>query len=250
MPREPPELIGEDVTFGSPKPGVRRPRRVDKDRKQSLPGGDGKQPRRSRTTPLDEVEARAISIVKRYATQAGASVGDVQSQNRGWDLEFAFPRWAVASSGGQGHERRWASDPHARRALRRSRKRRVSADLGRELGQPVEGIPSSLYAVRPTPSRGPPRTHVLGGRRLERVAVRRDPCPQSGAGFRQRSDPDRRLHDVSDVNDAALTLRGSLAATTLAQYVRLESCERYLWYRLHAKETRELFREYRVTGSH
>ena len=52
---------------------------------------------------------------------------------------------------------------------------------------------------------------------------------------------------MSDVNDAALTLRGSLAATTLAQYVRLESCERYLWYRLHAKETRELFREYRVT---
>jgi hypothetical protein len=38
-----------------------------------------------------------------------------------------------------------------------------------------------------------------------------------------------------------------LAATTLAQYVRLESCERYLWYRLHANETRELFREYRVT---
>ena len=38
-----------------------------------------------------------------------------------------------------------------------------------------------------------------------------------------------------------------LAATTLAQYVRLESCERYLWYRLHPKETRELFREYRVT---
>lgn len=39
----------------------------------------------------------------------------------------------------------------------------------------------------------------------------------------------------------------SLAATTLAQYVRLESCERYLWYRLHAKETRALFREHRVT---
>ena len=38
--------------------------------------------------------------------------------------------------------------------------------------------------------------------------------------------------------------RGSLDATTLAQYVRLESCERYLWYRLHPKETRELFRDY------
>ncbi|HXF97938.1 MAG TPA: AAA domain-containing protein [Gaiellaceae bacterium] len=39
----------------------------------------------------------------------------------------------------------------------------------------------------------------------------------------------------------------TLAATTLAQFVRLESCERYLWYRLHAKETRDLFRRYRVT---
>lgn len=39
----------------------------------------------------------------------------------------------------------------------------------------------------------------------------------------------------------------SLAATTLAQFVRLESCERYLWYRLHPEETRRLFREYRVT---
>jgi hypothetical protein len=39
----------------------------------------------------------------------------------------------------------------------------------------------------------------------------------------------------------------SLAATTLAQFVRLESCERYLWYRLHQSETRELFREFRVT---
>ena len=38
-----------------------------------------------------------------------------------------------------------------------------------------------------------------------------------------------------------------LAATTLAQYVRLESCDRYLWYRLHPKETRDLFRTYRVT---
>src|SRR5713101_284969 len=38
-----------------------------------------------------------------------------------------------------------------------------------------------------------------------------------------------------------------LAATTLAQYVRLESCERYLWYRLHSKQTRELFREWRLT---
>ena len=37
-----------------------------------------------------------------------------------------------------------------------------------------------------------------------------------------------------------------LAATTLAEYVRLESCERYLWNRLHAKET-ELFRTDRVT---
>jgi hypothetical protein len=40
---------------------------------------------------------------------------------------------------------------------------------------------------------------------------------------------------------------GSLSATTLAQYVRLESCDRYLWYRLHPKEARELFKEYRVT---
>lgn len=39
----------------------------------------------------------------------------------------------------------------------------------------------------------------------------------------------------------------SLSATTLAQYVRLESCERYLWYRLHPKATRELFRLFRVT---
>src|SRR5262245_6835876 len=38
-----------------------------------------------------------------------------------------------------------------------------------------------------------------------------------------------------------------LAATTLAQYVRLESCDRYLWYRLHPNETAELFRAYRVT---
>jgi hypothetical protein len=39
----------------------------------------------------------------------------------------------------------------------------------------------------------------------------------------------------------------SLSATTLAQYVRLESCDRYLWYRLHPKETRELFRSFRLT---
>src|SRR5690242_11376894 len=39
----------------------------------------------------------------------------------------------------------------------------------------------------------------------------------------------------------------SLSATTLAQYVRLESCERYLWYRLHPHETGDLFRTYRVT---
>jgi hypothetical protein len=39
----------------------------------------------------------------------------------------------------------------------------------------------------------------------------------------------------------------SLSATTLAQYVRLESCERYLWYRQHPGETRDLFRTYRVT---
>lgn len=39
----------------------------------------------------------------------------------------------------------------------------------------------------------------------------------------------------------------SLAATTLAQFVRLESCERYLWYRLHSEETRQLFRDYGVT---
>jgi hypothetical protein len=52
------------------------------------------------------------------------------------------------------------------------------------------------------------------------------------------------MRDMENVSD-----RGSpsLAATTLAQNVRLESCERYLWYRLHAKETRELFKEYRVT---
>jgi hypothetical protein len=43
------------------------------------------------------------------------------------------------------------------------------------------------------------------------------------------------------------TTTTSLAATTLAQYVRLESCDRYLWYRLHPKETRDLFRAYRVT---
>src|SRR2546421_8731156 len=38
-----------------------------------------------------------------------------------------------------------------------------------------------------------------------------------------------------------------LSATTLAQYVRLESCDRYLWYRLHPDETRDLFRTWRVT---
>src|SRR4051794_38743876 len=38
-----------------------------------------------------------------------------------------------------------------------------------------------------------------------------------------------------------------LSATTLAQYVRLESCERYLWYRLHPTETRELFRGWKLT---
>src|SRR5262249_34358442 len=37
------------------------------------------------------------------------------------------------------------------------------------------------------------------------------------------------------------------SATALAQYVRLDSCERYLWYRLHPKETAALFREFRVT---
>src|SRR5262245_6201038 len=39
----------------------------------------------------------------------------------------------------------------------------------------------------------------------------------------------------------------ALSATTLAQYVRLESCERYLWYRLHPGETNDLFREFRAT---
>jgi Cdc6-like AAA superfamily ATPase len=39
----------------------------------------------------------------------------------------------------------------------------------------------------------------------------------------------------------------ALSATTLAQYVRLESCERYLWYRLHPEETRALFRDFGVT---
>lgn len=39
----------------------------------------------------------------------------------------------------------------------------------------------------------------------------------------------------------------SLSVTTLAQYVRLESCDRYLWYRLHPKETRGLFRSFRLT---
>jgi len=39
----------------------------------------------------------------------------------------------------------------------------------------------------------------------------------------------------------------SLAATTLAQFVRLETCERYPWYRLHPAETREFVRNYRVT---
>ncbi|MDR7420796.1 MAG: PD-(D/E)XK nuclease family protein, partial [Armatimonadota bacterium] len=36
-------------------------------------------------------------------------------------------------------------------------------------------------------------------------------------------------------------------ATSLAQFVRLESCERYLWYRLHPRETRDLLRAWRVT---
>src|SRR4051794_30607893 len=46
----------------------------------------------------------------------------------------------------------------------------------------------------------------------------------------------------------AVSGRGApLSATTLAQYVRLESCERYLWYRLHPSETRDLFRDWRVT---
>jgi hypothetical protein len=44
-----------------------------------------------------------------------------------------------------------------------------------------------------------------------------------------------------------LTTRPSLSATTLAQYVRLESCDRYLWYRLHPEETNNLFREFRAT---
>src|SRR5262245_60767792 len=39
----------------------------------------------------------------------------------------------------------------------------------------------------------------------------------------------------------------ALSATALAQYVRLESCERYLWYRLHPNDTVRLFREFRVT---
>src|ERR671934_2384162 len=39
----------------------------------------------------------------------------------------------------------------------------------------------------------------------------------------------------------------SLSATTVAQFVRLESCERYLWHRLHNAETRELFRQHRLT---
>jgi len=39
----------------------------------------------------------------------------------------------------------------------------------------------------------------------------------------------------------------ALSATTLAQFVRLESCERYLWYRLHSRQTQELFREWRLT---
>ncbi len=39
----------------------------------------------------------------------------------------------------------------------------------------------------------------------------------------------------------------SISATTVAQSVRLESCERYLWHRLHDAETRALFRNYGLT---
>ena len=52
---------------------------------------------------------------------------------------------------------------------------------------------------------------------------------------------------VNLVVSNASASRTSLAATTLAQYVRLESCDRYLWYRLHPKDTADLFRAYRVT---
>src|SRR6266852_318928 len=48
----------------------------------------------------------------------------------------------------------------------------------------------------------------------------------------------------ANASDAAA---GSLSATTLAQFVRLESCERYLWHRLHNAETRALFRDYGLT---
>jgi hypothetical protein len=51
----------------------------------------------------------------------------------------------------------------------------------------------------------------------------------------------------SQPDGVAIPSAQSLSATTLAQYVRLESCDRYLWYRLHPRETRDLFKEYRVT---
>src|SRR5438445_11795044 len=47
--------------------------------------------------------------------------------------------------------------------------------------------------------------------------------------------------------DASNASAGSLSATTLAQFVRLESCERYLWYRLHVRETLDLLRAWRLT---
>jgi hypothetical protein len=89
---DPPDLIGEEVTFGTPRPGVRRPPRgVEDDLPKGPPPVDGDLPRRRRGAALDEVEARAISIAKRYGTGAGVDVKDVQRENLGWDLEFFFP---------------------------------------------------------------------------------------------------------------------------------------------------------------
>src|SRR5438045_3787115 len=58
---------------------------------------------------------------------------------------------------------------------------------------------------------------------------------------------ERRAMGVSDGAGEPGRRGVSRSATTLAQYGRLESCERYFWYRQHPNETRELFLSYRVT---
>lgn len=66
--------------------------------------------------------------------------------------------------------------------------------------------------------------------------------------MRSRSGPRRSGSGRSGTAAAEAERSGRLrlGATTLSQFVRLESCERFLWYRLHPRETEDLLRTWQI----